>query len=667
MKNRFLGFACLVLCASFSFSAENQAAEGVIQKNEAKIQQALDGKTEACASFWGFDPVDSTESLQTAIKAGLKRLRIDKVGDAPWIVRPILLANDLELVLDEGVVLLAKKGDFQKITASLLMIANRKNITVRGLGKGAVLRMNKADYHTDAYKKSEWRHGINIKSSENIRIENLSIEQTGGDGIYLGVATKGVPCKNIHINRVICDENNRQGISVISAVNLLIENTVLKNTNGTAPESGIDFEPNDKSEHLINCIMRNCVCENNNGSGFDFYLPNLEKQSGPITITLENCISRNNKKNGIALTVANGEDLTPEGAILFKNMKLENDHGGILVRSKAAEPMKMLFENIELTLPPSIKNPKRADPSPIQILSRSEDGDPIGGIHFKNVRVQYEADAPVLSFSDSTLNGFGLQNLTGKIVYQNGKDQGELNLSDQWCKQNYPAIALRKIKKLSPDKISDIPFGAPLEKASSARIRNEGTIFLKVEKGKEVCMILRQHPVGRSEARKGSVIITSPSGKVRRFSVVPSFKERTEIRWIADKSGTAKVVFNVGSHAISFDSINVPSALPVYKSVHLVFSKGDLWLSVPEGTKEFAVRFVGEGLERLKATIFDPDGKQIWTEDNIDSAKAFYSEEGKDPRPGLWRIRIDKPSLGVLEDMYIGVLGVPPFLLISEK
>ena len=80
-------------------------------------------------------------------------------------------------------------------------------------------------------------------------MEGLTIVESGGDGI-------GVTGKNITIRKCVCDRNHRQGISVFSVENLLIEDCVLSNTSGTAPQSGIDFEPDHPNEILKNVVMR---------------------------------------------------------------------------------------------------------------------------------------------------------------------------------------------------------------------------------------------------------------------------------------------------------------------------------------------------------------------------------------------------------------------------
>ncbi len=130
--------------------------------------------------------------------------------------------------------------------------------------------MHRDDYAQPPYEKAEWRHTLQILSSSNVKVAGLTMTESGGDGIYLGTATSGVTNKNIQIVDVVLDKHYRQGISVITAGDLLIENTIMRNTAGTAPMAGIDFEPNHPSEQLVNCVLRNCVVEDNQGVGYAF-------------------------------------------------------------------------------------------------------------------------------------------------------------------------------------------------------------------------------------------------------------------------------------------------------------------------------------------------------------------------------------------------------------
>jgi hypothetical protein len=294
---------------------------------------------EAKASWWGFDAEDSTRFLQAAINSKVPRLIVDQQISA-WITGPLELVGDQEIVFEDGVELLAKAGLFLGKGDTLLTASNKKNLKLVGLGKGAVLRMRKSDYHAEPYQKSEHRHGISLKSVENITVENLSIVSSGGDGIYLGVATRGVPCKNVTIRKVVCDDNNRQGISVISADKLLVEDCVLKNTRGTPPAAGIDFEPNGPDEQLTDCVMRRCLVENNGGSGIQLYLIYIEESPTPISVRFEDCVVRGSVDAGFIFSVYTPYDIPDDqlkGSCEVIGCRFENnDYAGIIIDAKRA-------------------------------------------------------------------------------------------------------------------------------------------------------------------------------------------------------------------------------------------------------------------------------------------------------------------------------------------
>ena len=186
--------------------------------NEKAIQELAAGKRKvACASWWGFDPAESTAALQAAINSGARKLVVENMG-APWIVDKMQLASDQEIVFQKGVVVQAKRGAFKGTGDSLFSASLKKNITLTGYG--ATLKMWKQDYDDKSqYTHAEWRHVLNFHSCARVRVTGLTLADSGGDGIYLGVAQRGVPCSDFVIKDVVCDNNYRQGISVISARN----------------------------------------------------------------------------------------------------------------------------------------------------------------------------------------------------------------------------------------------------------------------------------------------------------------------------------------------------------------------------------------------------------------------------------------------------------------
>jgi hypothetical protein len=291
------------------------------EMNKAAVELVKTGKVDvARASWWGFDPNDATECLQTAIDSGVKTLVVDNVG-SPWIVKPIKLTSNQKIIFEPGVEVVAKAGEFKGTGDSLFSATNEENIEL--IGYGATFRMRRDEYAAPPYKKGEWRMALASRSCRNVKIYGLTMAESGGDGIYLGVAKKGVPNQNIHIKDVVCDKNYRQGISVISAENLLIENVRMTNTAGTAPQSGIDLEPNHGDEILANITIRNCTTQANNGFGYQFHLTALKASSRPISIRVENSRSIGDKAGSVQITTGRTIQDAVKGTIEFAGCEFD--------------------------------------------------------------------------------------------------------------------------------------------------------------------------------------------------------------------------------------------------------------------------------------------------------------------------------------------------------
>ena len=269
-------------------------------------------------SSFGFDAKDSTEIIQRALDSGARTLIFDRQA-GPWITRPLVARSNQELLFENGVELVAKKGEFLGIRDYLFRCEGVSNLVIRGLGpKGGTFRMHKRDYQKPPYARSEWRYTLRLCGVENVVVENMRFVSSGGDGIVIG-AWKGKSSKNVVIRNCVCDDNHRQGISLCGGEDILIENTVLSNTCGTPPQAGIDFEPDHPHEKLARITLRNVLSKNNAGNGYAFYFANMMERSEPVSITLENCRAEGNRSS-VALTANSKRDSdSVKGLVTFAN------------------------------------------------------------------------------------------------------------------------------------------------------------------------------------------------------------------------------------------------------------------------------------------------------------------------------------------------------------
>lgn len=356
----------------------------------------------ANASWWGFNKEDATDCLQNAINSGVSKLIVDNMG-SDWIInKPIILVSNQQIVFADGVVVQAKKDCFHGANDSLFVAAGLKNIEMIGEGK-AILRMRKEDYlDATRYTKAEWRMGISMQNVTNFTMRNLTVANTGGDGLYVGASNNGA-CKNILVENCIFDGNNRQGISVISVDGFMVRNSQFINTKGTAPAAGIDFEPNAQGQQLSNCVMDNCLFANNFGGGVDIYAVNLDGNTPPISIIINNSIIKGNSV-GLSATTTRSGDNPLTGKVLFNNCTFDNQK--IQINNPLVQGVQFGFKNCDLDFR-GYNGSLAGDNAPIVLGTDSSIQEPIvGGVHFDNTTV-WENDYAMPLTLNMRKAGFG--------------------------------------------------------------------------------------------------------------------------------------------------------------------------------------------------------------------------------------------------------------------
>ena len=375
---------------------------------------------------FGYNQIDATTNIQDAINSSYDTIVVDYVG-TDWIVKPLYAKSNKVIIFQSGVVLMAKQGEFKEPRTSLFNITNVSNVTL--LGYGAIFRMRKSEYQdVNLYTPSEWRHALDIQAYvgmpvENIVIKGIHFEKSGGDGICIsGISgypnSDPVHPKNILIQDVVCDDNHRQGISVTGGENVKIMNSVLQNTRGTAPEAGMDWEPD--WERLVNVGMTNCYFFNNRIKGIEMYLYRPAWR-GPktISLTFDNChVDSDNGVQGIALGISHVYDIGgSDGNIIFNDCSFRNKtiYSTASMTDKSALKARVTmnrcwFEQTNLngnvisleTNEPTIKNEMT-----------------FGGIDFNDCIVNYKADKNFISFVDNSLTGKGIRDINGSVTVNN--------------------------------------------------------------------------------------------------------------------------------------------------------------------------------------------------------------------------------------------------------
>ncbi len=383
----------------------------------------------ANAAWWGFNREDATVSLQAALDSGARVVVIPFMG-APWIIRPVRLPSNQEVRLEPGVVVLAKAGEFRGPGDSLFTATGQSNLVMRGYG--ATLRMRKRDYQRPPYTKAEWRMGIALRGCRGVLLEGLRVESSGGDGFYVDGGGALGWSQDVTIRDCVASDNHRQGLSVISAVDLLVENCLFAPTWGTAPEAGIDLEPDTASQRLVRCLIRNCRFENNNGNQILVHLDQLSRQSEPVSIRFEDCLARQvtagsgpespgppGGLRGVAgIAVGDVKDDGPAGLIEFDRCVTDTTgKEGARLYDKSAARARVRFVNCSFRHPWAAPSPGDHGPrAPLLLQSRKTTRTrEVGGVDFVACQVFDTVDRAVFCFAAGA-NHCALRDVQGRLL-----------------------------------------------------------------------------------------------------------------------------------------------------------------------------------------------------------------------------------------------------------
>ena len=622
-------------------------------------------------SDFGYDAADSTAIVQKALDSGARKVVVD-AGKGPWTVGPLFVRSDTEVVFEEGAQLLAKPGDFMPLRSALVSIVCATNVTLRGLGSGATLRMRIKDYQNPPYQKGEWRHAVNIMSAKNVLVENLLLADSGGDGVYLGVKVSRCPCENVTIRRCICDNNNRQGISVISARHLLIEDTVMKNTRGTNPKAGIDFEPNNASEVLIDCVMRNCLTEGNDGAGYDFYLGQFNATTQPISITLENCRSVGDRRSPLILSfnpIRHGKGLPKGGFLKVKGCTFSNSPSrAVSIADKPAGVVDVTFEDCVFDMC-SASHPEETD---VSLGARTRISPATGGVSFRNVTIRRRQKGEWFGAAKRPWRQDTLAGVTGDVTVCADGECSRIVLDDAWRKEHESSIAggvkyALDAVPFDPANVRVVDTAPGMRvKLSPMRVRYGSEAIVYAAKPGPVTFALKLAKIGRKNVKAGPMVVRSISG--RKVATLPAPELTVSDRTFnAPKAGFYTIGYTIKPHALVFTESDAPLAIRAAAGAELdIFaSRGPVYFAHESGV-DATLFCCGGGGERVTARLFDPAGKMVreW----VDMGEWGFERIAPDAPAGLWRLELSRPSKRFIwEDSFLDLTGAPPVFFLSPE
>lgn len=579
------------------------------------------------ASSFGFSEKDATACLQKAIDSGVKKLIVDNTG-REWLVGPIRLRSGQEIVFADGVVVRALPGAFKKQGESLFTAKDVSGVTLRG-GKNAVLMMNKKDYQDTArYQWSEWRHLISLRGASDVVISGLTLKASGGDGIYVSTGSGQIGCRNVLIDNVTCDDHHRQGISIISAENLLVKNSRFRNTRGTPPQCGVDIEPNGNRDYVINNVFKNCEFSGNAAAGILLHLAALNADSKPVSITFRNCRSFGNASDGIALYMSSTTSV--KGSVLIEDCEVRSNQGGALVISNQQDA------GMQLAIRNTVLDNRNGRQSAV-LLNNSGVQRDIGGIRFENVRLLPGRNTPVVFHG---MTGVGIREFTGSLSLQN--DNGKITDFDlaKFSAAHPPRPELRNFSVMPVD----LKKLHPVDASAARRDKNNKSRFRGRFRFLQYCPAAGVYPI-RFNAVKITkfplnleVHLRDAAGTdLGRFSIT-----EPEKIYLLKANGRNLFSFEINTKgdAVTVNSPHPGQAVRADDWVGM-FGGGNhqFYFSVPAGVKEINIDVAGTLREPVSAQLISPDGKVVTEVKMLEGMKRLHHIREKADVSEVWCLK----------------------------
>jgi hypothetical protein len=183
---------------------------------------------------------DDTLALQRAVDAVPDGGILDVPAGSYLVdpVRSVRLRGRMHLRLARGARLVAKPNAAPR--GYVLLVERASDVRISG---GGIV----GERHAHLGSTGEWGHGIMVRGASRVSIANMRISDCWGDGISIGASKLGggraLPSSDITITGVTCAGNRRQGLTIGRSRRVRVRDCEFSGTGGTAPQAGIDIEP----------------------------------------------------------------------------------------------------------------------------------------------------------------------------------------------------------------------------------------------------------------------------------------------------------------------------------------------------------------------------------------------------------------------------------------
>lgn len=141
-----------------------------------------------------------------------------------------------------GAILKALPHGMQR--SQMILVQNVDNVQIKG-GR-FIGERDKHDFSdTSGTGTHEWNHCLANYGGNACTYEDMDISDFTGDAISVGRGSRAanVGSYDVVFNKIIGDNNYRQGLSLVCCTKVRVYDCQFTGTNGTSPECGIDIEP----------------------------------------------------------------------------------------------------------------------------------------------------------------------------------------------------------------------------------------------------------------------------------------------------------------------------------------------------------------------------------------------------------------------------------------
>lgn len=615
------------------------------------------------ASSFGWKADDATQCLQAAFDSGAKRVVVDRQA-SEWLIDTVHVRSNLEVVFADGVVVRAKPGTMIRPSDCLFKFHTVSNVVFRGEGK-AIVRMNRADYLNDkgTYVHSEHRHLMALHRVTNARIENLTLEESGGDSVYL------VRAQNVCLEKLICRGPTRLGVGLAGGDGVRIANCVLEGAKGSLPECGMDIEPSSPRFNIGRIDVENCLFRSNNCSGVAINLSHLYATNATVNVTYRNCKILDNAHCGLWVVCSRGTSAPVKGTLNFMDCEIAgNRNNPLQVTDLESDALKVTFTRCRFDA-----RGMRHVGTPI-VLSNGDVKSDLNNLTFDGCAL---VDAPrgVPSVSFSAMTGGGVLPGGAKgvldITYADGS-KGSFDFASL-AKRYPPKPELRQFETgtIAVDRYVPAASGdVAARPQKTAAYRGSFTFLQHVSAPGSYPIRLISKSSRKKSKINVQVEVFDPAGTPHDVFTATE-PDATYVLKTTARNTTYRLVVRPNGSAVRLESGTPGQGFVATSRVHWQIGSGqDLYFQAKPNAGDVKAELTMSPREWVSAELYAPDGRMVDSCEKATAGVILRGTRAKVASSEIWRLHITRS----VDDFSIrlnaatgGLYAYDPALLLLAK